>query len=100
MNEPTHLVPTKSDRGFTRLPPIIGNYGGDAQVYESSGASRPLVWLAVRESPEGTRPRGGPAEVSVHLTADDAWRLADQLRWLVEHHYQGNARPAWASPDA
>lgn len=26
---------------------------------------------------------------SVHLTAEKAWELADQLRWLVRNHYQG-----------
>jgi hypothetical protein len=33
------------------------------------------------------------SEASVHLTAETAWRLKEQLETLLAHHYQGDARP-------
>lgn len=80
-----HLTVETSDRGFDALPPIPSEYGGDVRAYESSAASGPHIWLAA------TAKNGGL--VRIHLTAENAWRLAEQLRYLVEHHYQGDARP-------
>jgi len=70
-----HLTPTTSSRGFDRYPAIPGAYGGQAEVYESSAASSPHVWLAT------TDPR-------LHLTAENAGKLAEQLLALVANHYQ------------
>lgn len=39
---------------------------------------------------------GGDVSATVHMTAENAWRLADQLRALVRNHYQGDATPEWA----
>lgn len=87
---PEHLVVSTSDtgfdRGFAHLPPISGKHSGEILVYESSSASSPCIWLNVGEE-------------SRHLTAESAWKLADQLRHLVLHHYQGDARPEWARED-
>lgn len=69
-----------TSRGFRHLPPIPGAYGGTVRVYESSSAESPHVWLAVA-SPDGD-------EMTHHLTADAALRLARHLQWLVENHYQ------------
>jgi hypothetical protein len=33
------------------------------------------------------------------MTTEEAWMLADQLRHLVVHHYQGDGRPEWALAD-
>lgn len=87
---PEHLHVTRTDRGFVHLPPIAVRWGGMARggavrAYESSAASGPHLWLQVVDD-NGTK-------VTVQLAAEDAWRLADQLRWLVEHHCQGDARP-------
>ncbi len=97
-----HLVPTASQRGFDRLPPVPGNYGGEAIVYESSAAEEPKLWLNVTEPNDlnawgSGDESGGTHDATLHLTAEDAWKLADQLRYLVENHYHGDARPAWAS---
>lgn len=70
-----HLAATTSERGFDRYPKIPGAYGGHAEVYESSAASGPHVWLKVTESP-------------LHLTAENATKLAEQLLGLVAGHYQ------------
>jgi hypothetical protein len=73
-----HLASTTSDRGFDRYPAIPGAYGGEVQVYESSAASGPHVWLKASESP-------------LHLTAENATKLAEQLLALVANHYQNEA---------
>jgi len=43
---------------------------------------------------------GGGTSATAHLTAHDAWLLSEQLQLLVREHYQGDARPEWAFPDA
>jgi hypothetical protein len=73
-----HLTVTTSDRGFRYLPVIRGEYGDEwVRVYESSAASGPHVWLRVRE------------DEPVHLTVENAVKLAEQLQFLVANHYQG-----------
>lgn len=72
------LAPKTSERGLDRYPAIPGAYGGEAEVYESSAASGPHVWLKVTESP-------------LHLTAENATKLAEQLLALVAGHYQNEA---------
>lgn len=89
-----HLNVTTSDRGFDSLPPIPSEYGGEVSVYESSAAIGPHVWLRAKAPVDLNNPGGEWREVPIHLTAENAWRLAEQLRYLVEHHYQGDARPA------
>lgn len=58
------------------------------RVYESSAAMGPHIWLSMAVPEWMSRSAGDPA---VHLTVEDALKLADQLRYLVEHHYQGIA---------
>lgn len=87
-----HLEVHRTDRGFRHLPPITDTYGDVVRTYESSAAGRPCVWLSTVD-PDGT-------SVVAHLTAHDAWRLSEQLQFLVREHYQGDARPEWAFPDA
>lgn len=73
---PDHLQVETSDRSLNYLPPIPGGYGGMVRVYESSAGPGPHIWLDV-------------AAVKLHLTAADAWKLAQQIQHLVRHHYQG-----------
>lgn len=95
-----HLEVTKSDRGFSRLPSIPSAYpGGHVEVFESSAASGPHIWLNATAPRNLNEPEGPKFTAPIHLTAEDAWKLADQLRHLVEHHYQGDARPNGASGD-
>lgn len=93
---PEHLTEKQSDRGFTSLPPIPGTYGGEALVYESSAASGPHLWLKVQVPASLNEPDGPAVETIFHLDAEDAWKLADQIRHLVRNHYQGDATPDWA----
>lgn len=86
---PPHLVGSLNGRGFAQLPVLTDVYGGTAAAYESSAALEPHLRLAVTDGLDG-------AVAQLHLTAEQAWQLADQLRHLVVHHYQGDARPDWA----
>lgn len=76
---PAHLVAVRSDRGFTRLPPIATADGAMVRVYESSMVNGPHVWLHHVH---------GSDAVPAHLTVQAARELAEQLLFLVENHYQ------------
>jgi hypothetical protein len=92
-----HLNGTQTDRGFTRYPPLPNVYGGHVRVYESSSASGPHVWLQATAPQNANNPTGVLMDdVAVLLTAEDAWRLSEQIQVLVRNHYQGDARPPWA----
>lgn len=92
-NPPHHLQVTRTARGFAGLPPIPSEYGGEVSLSESSAADGPHVWLRAVAPVNLNDPTGPTHEVPIHLTAENAWMLADQLRHLVQHHYQGDARP-------
>ncbi len=70
------------------MPPLDGEYGGTVQAYESSAAGGPHVWLKLQSEEDG--------KATLHLTAENAWRLSEQLQKLVREHYQGDATPEWA----
>lgn len=87
-----HLESVTSERGFRRFPAIPSTYVGEVRAYESSAALHPCVWLSVWQN-EGfdlAKPR---IEAVAHLTAEDAWYLAEQLITLVLRHYHGDVRP-------
>ena len=89
MTDRRHLrpLPDLSGRGFTHLPEIPSNYGGHIRAYESSAASSPHLWVRI-ECPENPNAPDGPTrEAVVHLTLDNARRLAEQLVYLVDTHY-------------
>ncbi|GAA0494138.1 hypothetical protein Ade02nite_20650 [Paractinoplanes deccanensis] len=87
-----HLTPTTSGRGFGYLPKIPSEYGGHVAVHESSSAEGPHIWLRATEEMPGKE----PVQAAIHLTAESAWRLSEQLQKLVREHYQGDATPEWA----
>lgn len=94
--QPEHLRPTKTDRGFQHLPPIPATHGGrpagQAYVYESSAANGPHLWLGVEQPADSNHPDNGAViGARIHMRVEDAVRLAEQILYLVEHHYQ-NAR--------
>lgn len=67
-----------TNRGFRQTEPIPGLYGGTVRVYESSLATQPALWVAVDDTPEGT----------IHLTVEDARRLAENILRVCDLHYQ------------
>jgi hypothetical protein len=91
-----HLQTRTSDRGFDRYPPIPAEHGGrpsgHIEVYESSAALAPHIWISAVQVIPGVDQR----EATVHLSAESAWRFAEQILHLVRHHYHGDAVPAWA----
>lgn len=95
----THLIPTViNDRGFDAMPTIPGSYadrvtGSYVDVYESSCAVGPHIWLMATAPVDLNHPDGPAVEAPVHLTAENAWRIAEQLMYLVRNHYQGDATP-------
>lgn len=90
---PDHLASTTSERGFDHFAPISSSYGGQIDTSESSNASGPHIWLLATAPVDLNRPNGPTLEAPMHLTAENAWRLAEQLMTLVARHYQGDARP-------
>lgn len=98
ITEPEHLKPTMTDRGFAHMPAIPATHGGlpagQARVYESSSAMGAHLWLAVKEPVNRNHPEADQwNEATIHIAAEDAWRLADQIRALVSSN---GARPDWA----
>lgn len=82
---PEHLKPIPSSRGFAVMPALRSPDLDDViTAYESSNADGPHVWVSI--DPRDGIPR-------CELTAEDAWKFAEQLMTLVRNHYQGDARP-------
>jgi hypothetical protein len=48
----------------------------------------PHIWLNVTYPVDFNRPNGPTAEATLHLTAENARKLAEQLLYLVDNHYQ------------
>jgi hypothetical protein len=86
MNE--HLDMTVSDRGLRYLPAIPATHGGrvvgQVEVYESSAAEAPHIWLKVTTLPSAE-------SLILHLSVEDADRLGEQLRILA-----GEVERDWA----
>lgn len=82
------LTPETSERGFKRFPAIPSEYGGEISVYESSAASGPHVWLNAECPVDLLEPDGPKLIASMHLTAENARRLGQQLIHLADNHYQ------------
>jgi hypothetical protein len=82
-----HLTPVMTDRGFQHMPKVQAVHGGQpsgtVQVYESSAASGPYIWLEVIEQ-EGHEVKMALA----HLPLDEAVKLRQQLSYLTTNHYQ------------
>lgn len=85
-----HLNVTTTDRGFDHLPAIPSDYGGEVRVYESSSAKGPHIWLNATAPVNLNQPEGPKVEALIHLSAENAWKLSEQIRFLVEHHYQND----------
>jgi hypothetical protein len=94
LNEPHSFT----NRGFTVMESVPGDYGGHTVVWESSSAEAPKVWLKVVEPNDlnawctGDK-SGGTHEATVHLTADSAAALARRIEWLLHNHRMGDAWP-------
>ena len=72
--------PHVSDRGFRAFDPVASNIAADSvTVYESSMATEPSVWLRAVDDER---------LAIVSLSLDSAVRVARQLLWFGQNHYQ------------
>lgn len=85
---PAHLVVERTDRGFGHLPAIPSEYGGTVRVYESSAATGPHIWLTAEAPVDLNHPDGPMGKAPMHLTLENAQKLAEQIQLLVANHYQ------------
>jgi hypothetical protein len=91
-----HLVPEHpGDRGFKWMPALPSAYNGDTgtvRLVESSLAEGPHVAVYLQRDAESWAGLAAVDEL-IPLDAENAWRLKEQIEWLLGHHYQGDARP-------
>ena len=105
-DKPEHLSLTVTDRGFDHMPPIdtwsgyefpVGRFldftvvqprrSGEIEVYESSDAVIPSIWLRTKaEVVVGTEVQ--EVDVAAMVTVDNARKLGEQLIALADNHYQ------------
>ena len=87
---PEHLQPNVTSRGFKHMPPVRSTYEGcRVMVYESSSAARAALWVRAQVPANLNVPGGEMVDATVHLDIDDAWKLAEQIVFLVQNHYHG-----------
>jgi hypothetical protein len=60
-------------------------------VCESSAAIGPYIWLTAIAPANLNEPDGPKVKAPIHLTLDNARRLAEQILHLARYHYQGAA---------
>lgn len=87
-----------SSRGFARLPQLTCAYGSKIEVHESSSAHGPHLWVRIRQPADlnemsrcqaMSRPYEGEWEdAAAHLPVEIAEALIDQLRAVIDGHYQ------------
>jgi hypothetical protein len=84
---PAHLQPFFGEADYAEMPALVGSDdNGEIEAYESSSAEGPHVWVKTTNS-VGSAAR-------VHLPADTAWKLAEQIITLVRNSPYGDATPA------
>lgn len=80
---PEHLTPHMTNRGFMHMPPTQSTYQDSViRVYESSAALGPHIWVT------GEEPGPNGKVVAVHLTLEDAVKVAEQILFVAKNHYQ------------
>ncbi|MDG4792100.1 hypothetical protein O7626_40510 [Micromonospora sp. WMMD1102] len=95
-----HLEKVVSPRGFASLPDIPSEYGGAVSVSESSAADGPHIWVRANAPVDPHNPYGDTRESAMHLTADNAARLAEQLEEVVVGHYQNDGEREMTGAEA
>lgn len=86
--------PTYSSRGFAHWDPINASYGSEIDVYESSAAAAPHLWVSITGDCHLTAtPREHPGvpfgiasgNSAAHLSMDQTRELIAKLQAAVEH---------------
>jgi hypothetical protein len=79
-----------SDRGFVGFGEthVTCTYGAEVDVYESSAASGPHVWLSVVDFPRTADPEESRERAAAHLDVAQAREVRDRINaWLRKHDY-------------
>jgi hypothetical protein len=95
---------TQSARGFRQSDVLVGSYGDEIELGESSIAFDPHIWMWIKspvDANEGslkamgatTELPSGTTDVSVHLSAHQAWELRNRLDQMLANHFYGDVRP-------
>lgn len=83
-----HMRLTLSNRGFKHMPAIDVAYGGRVSVYESSAADGPHYWLNVVTKKSPGLPHSETIQSTAHVAIDQLRQLAEQIDFMLAHHYQ------------
>lgn len=67
------------------MPTLIDDHKNTVGVYEASTADSPHIWLRIKESDELDDTM---TYATAHLSLNAAKQLAEQLDYLIKHHYQ------------
>lgn len=87
-DQPEHMRPLLSNRGFKYMPVVEVDYDGRFTAHESSSADGPALWMnAVMKKHPGD-PRSEKISVSLLVSLDRVDMIIDQLKWLRDNHYQ------------
>lgn len=93
-----------TQRGFRYTDKMMCSYGETIELQDSSVAFNPSIWMRLdvpnsanegsllKYDPERGLPSGS-TEVSVHLSAHQAWELRNRLDKMLEEHFYGDVRP-------
>lgn len=85
---------TYSERGFKFLPALEDDRGTRIEVYESSAAATPHVWLRLAGTWLQLKDGGvsikkvEDVDLTAHLSFELVDTLIEQLSWIRKHHYQ------------
>jgi hypothetical protein len=84
-NEPMVNITKRGDRGFHQYGvPVVCTYGSQVEVYESSSAEGPHVWIKVQVDPR-VLTRQPYGEGVAHLNEEQARAVIARLQaWLDE----------------
>jgi hypothetical protein len=85
MSEPDIPILPRGNRGLVSYgPPMLDSYAQRIEVYESSSAEGPHVWLSLEGMPIGPPPHNRPVvRLAAHLNVDQAKAVIARLEaWL------------------
>lgn len=95
---------THNARGFRQSDVLVCSYGDEIELADSSVAFDPHIWMRIKSpnnANEGSLKAMGAAsslpsgvtDVSVHLSAHQAWELRNRLDQMLANHFYGDVRP-------
>lgn len=83
-----HLTPRHTTTGRKTMPPLLGRDGSAVHVWESRATAEPCIQVCVAADAGDQL-----VTAAADLNATMAWKLLEQVAYLLERHHQGDARP-------